>query len=95
MEKKELEDFLTEFREIIRKDGGDFQILEVKDNYLKLKIKGRKNRARSRNNLYAVINIALKNKFKGEKYIFDMEHWKVDDENDYLYKIKKFFKLTN
>ncbi|MCI0502792.1 MAG: NifU family protein [Fusobacteria bacterium] len=94
MEKNELEDFLTEFREIIRKDGGDFQILEVKDNYLKLKIKGRKNRVRSRNNLYAVINIALKNKFKGEKYIFDMENWKVDDENDYLYKIKKFFKLT-
>ena len=94
MKKEEIEKFLSEFKVLINKDGGDFEILELDDNYLKLKIRGKRNRHRSRDGLYALINVALKNRFPGEKYKFEMEHWKVDDENDIWYKFKKFFKIV-
>lgn len=94
MKKNEIKEFLDEFREVVVRDGGDYQILEIEDNYIKLKIKGKRNRVRSRNNLYALINIGLKNRFPKEKYEFLMEPWKVDDENDTWYKFKKFFRMT-
>lgn len=94
MKKQEIEEFLTEFREIVNKDGGDYEVLEVDDNYLKLKIRGRRNRERSRNNLSALINIGLQNRFKGEEYTFEIEDWKVDDKNDIWYKFKKLIRVV-
>lgn len=94
MKKEDIEKFLSEFKEIVKGDGGDFEVIQVEDNYLKLKIKGSRNRARSRDNLYALINIGLQNRFKGEKYIFETEDWKVDDKNDIWYKFKKFFRIV-
>lgn len=67
MNKENLIQYLEEFRKIIVTDGGDYEILAVKDNYVKLKIKGKKNKKRSRDNLYALLKYNLKKKFPKEK----------------------------
>lgn len=95
MDKDALVSFLEEFRRIVVTDGGDFEILEVNDDYLKLKIKGKKNKKRSRENLFALIKYMLQKKFPGEKIKMEFEHWEVPDEDTLLNKIKKFFKFSS
>lgn len=94
MDKENLIKFLEEFRKIIVTDGGDYEILELKENYAKLKIKGKKNKKRSRDNLYSLIKFTLKKKFPNEKITLDYEPWIVPDEDDtILSKVKKWLKF--
>lgn len=95
MNKENLIQYLEEFRKIIVTDGGDYEILAVEDNYVKLKIKGKKNKKRSRDNLYALLKYNLKKKFPKEKIIIEYEHWIVPDNSSLLTKVKKFLHLNN
>lgn len=91
MDKESLIQFLEEFRRIIVTDGGDYEILELEENYAKLKIKGKRNKKRSRDNLYSLIKYTLKKKFPNEKITLDYEPWIVADEDTMLSKVKKWF----
>lgn len=93
MDKEVLRNQLEDFRKIILTDGGDFEIMELQENYLKLKIKGKKNKKRSRENLYALIKYTLQKKFPDENITLEFEHWEVPDEENWLDNIKKFFKI--
>ncbi|KAF0091211.1 MAG: hypothetical protein FD141_1000 [Fusobacteria bacterium] len=94
MDKENLIKFLEEFRKIIVTDGGDYEILELKENYAKLKIKGKRNKKRSRDNLYSLIQYTLKKKFPNEKITLDYEPWIVPDEdNTMILKVKKWLKF--
>ena len=93
MDKEVLRNQLEDFRKIIVTDGGDFEIMELQENYLKLKIKGKKNKKRSRENLHALIKYTLQKKFPDEKITLEFEHWEVPDEESWLDNIKKFFKI--
>lgn len=93
MNKENLIQFLEEFRRIIVTDGGDYEILEVEENYVRLKIKGKKNKKRSRENLYELIKFTMKKKFPKEKIKFEFEHWIVPDEDTILIKVKKWLKI--
>lgn len=93
MDKQGIVDFLEEFKKIIITDGGDYEILEIKDNYIKLKIKGKKNNNRSRKNLLELIKYTVGKKFPKEKIIFEIEHWIVPDNNSFINKLKKRFNI--
>jgi hypothetical protein len=93
MDKESLIQFLEEFRRIIVTDGGDYEILDIKENYAKLKIKGKKNKKRSRDNLYSLLKFTLKKKFPNEKITLDYEPWIVPDEDTMLLKVKKWLKI--
>lgn len=95
MQKESLIQFLEEFRRIIVTDGGDYEILELDENYVKLKIKGKNNKKRSRDNLYSLIKYTLKKKFPNEKITLDYEHWIVADDDTMLSKMKKWFNFRN
>lgn len=93
MNKDELVSFLEDFKKIVATDGGDYEILEAEDNYIKLKIKGKKNRKTSSGNLYALIKFTLQKKFPTEKIKTEYEHWDIPQENQILKKIKKWLNI--
>jgi Fe-S cluster biogenesis protein NfuA len=95
MNKESIIQYLEEFRKIIVTDGGDYEILSAEENYVKLKIKGKKNKKRSRDNLYALIKYTLKKKFPKEKIIVEYEHWIVPDNDTMLSKVKRFLRISN
>ena len=91
MTKEAITEFFDEFRETILEDGGDYLIVSAGEDYVRLKIKGKRNKARSRDNLYALLNIALNQRFPGHHIRFEMEPWKVKDEKSFLIQVKEFF----
>ena len=91
MTREDLVTFLEEFRPMINEDGGDYIILKAEENYARLKIKGARNKDRSRNNLFAVISLALKKKFPDHPVILEMEAWIPAKKNTPLEKLKDFF----
>ncbi|MDD2371354.1 MAG: hypothetical protein PHQ32_05060 [Firmicutes bacterium] len=95
MEKEKIIDLLEDFKKIIVTDGGDYEILEISDNYIKLKIKGRKNSKRSRENLFSLIKYTVHKKYPKEKIKFEIEHWIVPTEHPIVIKLKKWFKINN
>lgn len=91
MDKDSIQDFLEEFRPLIGEDGGDYVILEVREDYVKLKIKGARNRDRSRDNLRAVIDLALKKQFPEGRILVEMVPWKPEGKPTAMEKLKDFF----
>ncbi len=92
MTKEAITEFFTEFRENILEDGGDYLIVSAGEDYIRLKIKGKRNKARSRDNLYALLQIALNQRFPGHRIRFEMEPWKVKEEGSFLARVKDFLK---
>ncbi len=95
MDKQKILDYLEGFKKIIITDGGDFEVLEIQDNYIKLKIKGRKNSKKSRGNLFSLIKFIVRKKFPNEKIKFEIEHWIVPTEHPMITKLKKWFNIKN
>ncbi len=95
MEKQKIIDLLEDFKKMIVTDGGDYEILEIEDDYIKLKIKGRKNSKRSRENLFSLIKYTVKKKFPNEKIKFEFEHWIVPTPHPLVIKFKKWFNIKS
>lgn len=95
---QEISDYLLEFREVIREDGGDFIIKSIDGSVMRLKIRGRRNKGYSRQNLKDLIEYAVNKKFgdKENKYRVEMEEWIVKDPKvSFGEKIKDLFKGGN
>lgn len=93
MNKESIQEFFETFRQNILEDGGDYMIVSVREDYVRLKIKGKRNRHRSRDNLYSLLKLALKQRFPGNKIVFEMEPWVVKDQGGILEKLLTFLGL--
>lgn len=88
MDKQALKEFLEEFRLKILEDGGDYVVLSCEEGYARLKIKGAKNRDRSRDNLLAAIRFGVKQRFPDDEVLLEMEPWKVRETAGWKGRIK-------
>lgn len=93
MDKESIKSCLDDLKKNVISDGGDYEILELEDNYVKLKIKGKKNNKRSSDNLYALIKFTMHKKFPKEKIRVEMEHWKMPSKNPVIIKLKNWFNI--
>lgn len=91
-----IEEYLVTFRKSIREDGGDYEIIAVDHPTIELKIRGKKNKPRSRENLKVLIEYALKKKYPEDSWKVEMTEWIVPDPDGRIKtgikKIKGFFK---
>ena len=87
-----VEAYLIKFRNFIRENGGDYEIILVEHPNVHLKIRGKKNKPRSRENLKVLVEYALKKKYPEDKWSVEMTEWIVPDPDG---RIKTTFKNVN
>lgn len=92
MSNQEIETYLLEFREPIREDGGDFTIIKIEDNFITLKIRGKKNKEKFRKGLQDLIQYAVNKQFSPKERVYRVIKidWIVNDEEvGIINKIKR------